>query len=339
MEERYLLLEKEWDYVKNEKKFSECTKGCHYKAWWTHICKCGEKHEWQQVFKSRVAGRNCPYCANVPKKLCKCKSLEYLYPEVAKEWHPTKNIKKPNEVFSQGSLKAWWLCNKSKCEHKHEWQAGIHERTSLGQGCPKCSNRSICICYSLYMLFPEIAKEWHPTKNKILENKGVNIKNVTAKSNKNIWWLCPKGHEWQSNIADRTRKDNRQLVCKICNHNISYGEREITKLLNNLKIDYKTQYYIKAEGIGLKIDFYLTEYNKAIEFDGDLHFRNTEFFGGIKKFERTKYLDILKTQYCANNNIHLLRIYWKDVDDIEILIKDFIHNNIGTTWYSKNYPI
>ena len=38
---------------------------------------------------------------------------------------------------------------------------------------------------------PEIATEWHPTKNGDLKPEEFN----TA-SRKMIWWLCPKGHEY-----------------------------------------------------------------------------------------------------------------------------------------------
>ena len=61
------------------------------------------------------------------------KSLIYLFPDISKEWHPTKNDLLLPEYFSPGSgRKVWWL---GKCEH--EWQDSINHRTS-GRDCPQC---------------------------------------------------------------------------------------------------------------------------------------------------------------------------------------------------------
>jgi len=45
---------------------------------------------------------------------------------------------------------------------------------------------------------PELAKQWHPTKNGELTPQ-----KVTAGSNRNIWWICAKGHEWHSRVNHR----------------------------------------------------------------------------------------------------------------------------------------
>ena len=46
---------------------------------------------------------------------------------------------------------------------------------------------------------PQLVAEWHPTKNRDLTPK-----DVTAGSNKKVWWQCEKGHEWEAVIASRT---------------------------------------------------------------------------------------------------------------------------------------
>ncbi len=61
------------------------------------------------------------------------KSLSFLFPDIAKEWHPTRNNFLLPEYFSHGSgIKVWWL---GKC--KHEWRDSINHRTR-GRDCPKC---------------------------------------------------------------------------------------------------------------------------------------------------------------------------------------------------------
>ena len=45
-------------------------------------------------------------------------------------------------------------------------------------------------------LIQTLAKEWHPTKNSSLTPK-----DVTAGSNKKVWWQCSRGHEWEAGIG------------------------------------------------------------------------------------------------------------------------------------------
>jgi hypothetical protein len=47
---------------------------------------------------------------------------------------------------------------------------------------------------------PELAKQWHPTKN-----GGLTPNDVTKGSNKKVWWYCENGHEWEASIANRTK--------------------------------------------------------------------------------------------------------------------------------------
>lgn len=48
--------------------------------------------------------------------------------------------------------------------------------------------------------FPELADQWHPTKNGALCPES-----VTAYSNKKVWWLCERGHDYQAAISDRAK--------------------------------------------------------------------------------------------------------------------------------------
>ena len=54
--------------------------------------------------------------------------------------------------------------------------------------------------YNLKALFPGLAKQWHPTKNGKLTPDA-----VTPGSNKKVWWICDKGHEWKTAVKNRRR--------------------------------------------------------------------------------------------------------------------------------------
>lgn len=53
---------------------------------------------------------------------------------------------------------------------------------------------------NLFDYFPELFPEWHPIKNGELTPKDISVS-----SNKKIWWICKKGHEWLAIVANRTR--------------------------------------------------------------------------------------------------------------------------------------
>lgn len=99
--------------------------------------------------------------------------------------------------------------------------------------------------------------------------------------------------------------------------NKSHGEREIKIWLDGHGISYVAQKKFAdcADVNPLPFDFFLPDYNKLIEYDGIQHFRPVDFFGGQSTYKKLASHDHIKTEYCMNNNIDLLRIpYYKDVN-------------------------
>ena len=128
------------------------------------------------------------------------------YPHLVKEWHPTKNGDLSPDDFTHGSnKKAWWLCTKG-----HSFEQAIKGRTNRKQtrGCPYCAGKKTSEENNLLFLFPEIAKEWHPTKNGELTPK-----TITSKSGKKVWWLCSKKHHWEAVVKNRTQN---KTGCPYC---------------------------------------------------------------------------------------------------------------------------
>jgi hypothetical protein len=182
-------LSKQWHFFKNNGlQPDQVTPGSNMKAWW----KCNKGHVWPARISSRSKGHGCPYCRGLyasPEY-----NLALKYPELAKQWHPTKNGDlKPNQVTPHSGKKVWWTCSKG-----HVWPAIIAIRSS-GIGCPFCSGLSVSLENNLSVKFPDIAKQWHPTKN-----NGLKPNNVTPFSGKKVWWTCSKGHEWPAVIANRS---------------------------------------------------------------------------------------------------------------------------------------
>lgn len=62
----------------------------------------------------------------------------------------------------------------------------------------------------------------------------------------------------------------------------------------------------------LPFDFFLPLYNICIKYDGEQHFKETRYYGGKEKLQKTQINDKIKTEYCKSNNIPLLRISYKE---------------------------
>ena len=108
----------------------DITPGSGEKVWW----QCKKGHEWEAVIGSRNKGAGCPYCSGKKANLETC--LATIKPNVAKQWHSSKNESlTPYDVLPGSNKKAWWQCEKG-----HEWEAVIGSRNS-GTGCPYCSGQ------------------------------------------------------------------------------------------------------------------------------------------------------------------------------------------------------
>ncbi len=153
------VLAMEWHPTKNENiNPYDVTPGSHKKVWW--ICNRG--HEWQTAIYARNSGSGCPYCAG--KHPTKENNFAFTNPELVNEWHSTKNGElTPNDVTPGSGKKAWWQCDKG-----HEWKSEIKSRARRGYGCPYCSKQKVGKDNNLAFKYPDLVKEWHPTKFHLL---------------------------------------------------------------------------------------------------------------------------------------------------------------------------
>lgn len=191
------VLLSEWHYEKNALSPSQFSLGSKSRVWW--LCKNG--HEWEAMIGSRSLGRKCPYCTS--KKASKENNLLSANPELAKEFHPIKNSPFiPDQIMPKSGKKVWWLCGNG-----HEWVATVGNRYN-GSGCPYCSGKKPSSNHNLAIKFPELIKQWHPEKNHPLIPL-----DVTPKSSKLIWWVCERGHEWQTRVEKRTRGHGCHVCC------------------------------------------------------------------------------------------------------------------------------
>ena len=179
--------------------------GSHRKVWWK--CPVADDHEWPATVANRTYHQTgCPFCAN--QRVSSTNSLQAVDPDLAREWHPLKNGNlTPGDVVANSSKKVWWICQKGP---DHEWEQTPNVRRSMGTGCPFCQNLAVSVNNSLPSLYPEIATQWHPTKN------GDKVPgDFVAYSAKRVWWKCPVAddHEWRTAIEKRTREGQGCPCC------------------------------------------------------------------------------------------------------------------------------
>ena len=151
-------------------------------------------------------------------------NLAIKYPEVAKEWHPTKNGNRiPEDFTPKSNEKVWWLC-----PNGHSYESLINSRTSHRKtGCPYCSNKRILEGYNdLASTNPELLSEWDYNKNKIKPTQ------ITAGVDKMIWWICPMGHSYDMRVHSRTGKG--KSGCPYC----SIPAKRVLKGFNDLQTLY-----------------------------------------------------------------------------------------------------
>jgi hypothetical protein len=192
-------LSEEWNYSKNgEITPDKITVHSNKKVWW--LCPAGHEYQATVTHRTRSSRRGgCPFCVN-KKLLVGFNDLATVCPDVASEWHPTKNGNlKPYDVLSSTAQQIWWLCPQG-----HEYKSSLNSRVLNGKrksGCPICAGKMIVAGENdLQSQSPHIAKEWHPTKN-----GDVTPDMVGNGSHKKYWWLCPIGHEYLASPENRTK--------------------------------------------------------------------------------------------------------------------------------------
>ena len=116
--------------------------------------------------------------------------------------------------------------------------------------------------------------------------------------------------------------------CPRCNG--SSTESQIGIILQQYKINYVPHYsFIDCKDQrALPFDYYLPECNVCIEYDGEQHYKSVNFGGisdedAMKNLSVTQYHDSIKTKYCVEHNIPLIRIpYWEKNNLEKILLEN-----------------
>jgi very-short-patch-repair endonuclease len=107
--------------------------------------------------------------------------------------------------------------------------------------------------------------------------------------------------------TDFFKKNGYKCMCE----RESKPEKYIEKILVENNINFIKEYKFNdcKDKKPLPFDFYLEDYNILIEYDGEQHFNPIY---GSEKLNKTKLHDNIKSKYCLNNNIELIRINYRE---------------------------
>ena len=261
----------------------------------TKVCIiCPEHGEFWQTPDNHLKGFGCTKCNSFIKKI--------------KEVHNDKyNYSKVNYVDSK--TKVCIICPK----HGEFWQTpNAHLQ---GQGCPKCSIEYNKKRMSLTTEeFIKKAKEIHGDKYDYSKTDYIN-------ADTKVCIVCKKhGEFWQ-----KPYKHLQGQGCPKCK--CSKLESDILNYLINKNINYIHQYRPKFLSEGkrhLSLDFYLPDYNVAIECQGIQHFCQTTFFE--KREQNISDRDIKKYNICKDNGIKIY--YFSYVVPLSYIDKVYIDKDL-----------
>ncbi|PWR07356.1 hypothetical protein DKT69_34895 [Micromonospora sicca] len=140
-----------------------------------------------RVSPFRYYTSGCPHCSVV-----RAPTVAEAHPELAAQWHPTRNRRTADDIGEFSVRKIWWLSPCCGCE----WQASPQQRlTEPRHRCPVCES----ILDSLGERDPDLARQWHRAN-------ALTPFHVKPYSSHVVRWVCPAdaSHEWEASVGTRS---------------------------------------------------------------------------------------------------------------------------------------
>lgn len=249
--------------------------------------RCAKGHEFKMILRLVRSGSWCRKCR-----------LHMYDIDYCREFVKKHNGKCLSSEYKNNNTLMEWECKKG-----HTWKA-LFSNILTDHWCKACA-------FGMYTLEDMRAKAG--------EYGGECLSVIYPGIDNDAKWRCVKGHEWVARwghvLYDGT-------WCPNCT--VWKGEQKIQELLDAAKVKWtgqKTFENCKGTGGGfIKFDLFLPDYNILIEFDGAQHFKPVEIFQGIQGFQKRIHHDTLRSNYCEENGITLIRIAFDE--DLEVVLAE-----------------
>jgi hypothetical protein len=140
--------------------------------------------------------------------------------------------------------------------------------------------------------------------------------------------VCECGNKCYPTTASLISGHTQSCGCLVSKYNSL-----ITQYISDLGYIPQNEFHVNInhqECSYVRFDVYIDVLNLAIEYDGEGHYIPIDFGGGDPEYhlQQTQIRDKIKTQYCIDNNIHLLRIPYWEKENFKDLINDTINKLI-----------
>ncbi len=254
--------------------------------------KCGNIFE--QSPYMHIAGNGCPFCHEFPKK----DSTETFKEKLSKV-HPNLEL-----IGEYGKDNDDLITVRCKI-HGEERKTTPHWIMSQKYGCEKCYREA-----RHKKVVEECSKKFYEWLNKSTYIKSYDTSKIVFKGNKEkINLVCPIHGDF---FLTPQKMMKRGTGCPFCKE--SHLERDTKAILKEHDIKFEPQKkfdWLKSKN-KMSLDAFLTEYNIAIECQGEQHVdgrNNTFLTRNGKTFESLLERDLLKNKQCQEHGIRIIYIF------------------------------
>ncbi len=280
-----------------------------------HI-KCNtHNHIFIQSVMQHKIGKGCKKCAIDYRSGLKKKNIEHFIIR-SKNKHKNK-YDYSKSVYKRAEDKICIICP----EHGEFWQiAEAHYRS----GCPNCWQEKV---WNKRRLSKE---EFINRSIKLHGNGKFDYSEVVYKNhNTKVLLTCIKC-KYKLLVTPNNHLSKLKKGCPHCNSNYSKGNEIVYNLLIKWGFIFEDEFRIDECRYKKPLPFDFVIFDKfgnilfLIEFDGKYHFPPTKegTRHNKKSYELIKIRDSIKTKYCEDNNIKLIRISYLDRDNIESILTE-----------------
>jgi hypothetical protein len=203
------------------------------------------------------------------------------------------------------------------CLKHGEFKQSYSHHYKQKQGCPECGKEKLLSAINDKVLdINEFVKRAQYIHGDLYDYSNT----LYTRYNQKLNIIC-------NNHGIFTQSPNSHLRgegCPECRN--SKGEKYIEKYLKEKNIEYIFQHrFPDCKNVRtLPFDFYIPHLNVCIEFDGKQHYEPVKLFGGEEGFKYININDNIKTMYCLENNIKLIRIKYSDYKIINNILNEKI---------------
>jgi len=238
---------------------------------------CPFHGKFRQTPHAHLSGKGCPKCNGFFRT-----TEEFV--ALAKEIHGNK-YDYSKVMYCQSNREVCIVCP----THGDFWQTP-HSHLS-GAGCPSCFGSQ------------KLTNEEFVRRARLVHGTKYGYDNIEYKSAfDRVCITCPKhGDFWQG-----ARAHLRGAGCPSCNNSILEDKTREALSKNNIHfVEQKTFAWLRYKK-SMRLDYYLPDYDIAIECQGIQHFEPVETFGGQDEFRDTQLRDIMKREKCQAHGIKII---------------------------------